>query len=92
MVFIILAILLCSSCIAALSEKSMVYVADGEVKEWCVNMRDTYNIIPGQSFGSLPQHMHAKYLKAACHRFFCKPHPLAGKGVYKCEPLDVQVV
>ena len=25
--------------------------------------------------------MHKQYLNAKCHRFFCEPHPLAGRGV-----------
>lgn len=60
----------------------------GKDKSWCIQMRDKYQIEPGRSFGSLPREMHNLYLQARCHRFFCKPHPLAGKGVYKCEPLD----
>lgn len=57
------------------------------VKDWCFRTRNKYNIVPGKSFGSLPQHMVHKYLLAECFRFFCKPHPLAGKGVFECEPL-----
>ncbi|RYG97258.1 hypothetical protein EON65_53160 [archaeon] len=57
-------------------------------KKWCFDMRDKYSIIPGKSFGTLPVKEHSTYLKASCYRFFCKPHELAGKGVFECEPLD----
>lgn len=57
-------------------------------KKWCFDMKEKYSIIPGKSFGTLPVHEHNTYLKARCYRFFCKPHELAGKGVFECEPLD----
>eukprot|EP01038_Epipyxis_sp_PR26KG_P004962 gene4962-6937_t len=50
-------------------------------------MKLKYNIEPGKSFGKLPNHLHEQYLSAKCYRYFCKPHPLAGKGVFDCEPL-----
>lgn len=62
--------------------------AEAKDKAWCISMRDKYNIEPGRSFGSLPYSEHNRYLQARCYRFFCKPHPLAGKGVFKCEPLE----
>lgn len=65
-----------------------VLADDAKDKEWCITTRDKYDIKPGKSFGNLPVSMHNQYLKVKCHRFFCKPHPLADKGVYECEPLD----
>eukprot|EP01041_Mallomonas_annulata_P010266 gene10266-21423_t len=59
-----------------------------ETLPWCKEMRAKYNIQPGQSFGDLPVHLHRTYLDAECHRYFCKPHPKAGKGVFPCEPLN----
>jgi hypothetical protein len=56
-------------------------------RQWCFAAREKYGIIPGKSFGTLPFSEHNTYLKARCYRFFCKPHPLAGKGVFECEPL-----
>lgn len=58
-----------------------------EDREYCFEAKRKYNILPGKSFGTLPYEQHAPYLRARCHRFFCKPHPMAGKGVYECEPL-----
>jgi len=55
---------------------------------WCKEMKEKYDIKPGQSFGSLPDRLHVTYLNARCYRYFCKPHPKAGKGVFPCEPLD----
>lgn len=63
-------------------------ISDEEQKQWCFDMKKQYNIIPGKSFGTLPFNQQDGYLKARCYRFFCKPHPLAGKGVFECEPLD----
>ena len=56
-------------------------------ESWCFQMRKQYAVEPGKSFGNLPQHIHDKYLEARCYRFFCKPHPRAGKGVFECDPL-----
>eukprot|EP00607_Mallomonas_marina_P000737 CAMPEP_0182432336 /NCGR_PEP_ID=MMETSP1167-20130531/55572_1 /TAXON_ID=2988 /ORGANISM="Mallomonas Sp, Strain CCMP3275" /LENGTH=114 /DNA_ID=CAMNT_0024619717 /DNA_START=346 /DNA_END=690 /DNA_ORIENTATION=+ len=55
---------------------------------WCKEMKSKYNVKPGQSFGDLPVRLHATYLNAKCYRYFCKPHPKAGKGVFPCEELD----
>ena len=63
-------------------------LSDEEQKQWCFEMKKQYNILPGKSFGTLPFHEQDAYLKARCYRFFCKPHPLAGKGVFECEPLE----
>lgn len=60
-------------------------------KVWCFEWREKYGIEPGQSFGQLPAHLHNVYLAAKCYRFFCKPHPMAGNGKFKCEPLDQEV-
>ena len=63
-------------------------IQDQQQRQWCIEMRHKYNILPGKSFGNLPFHQHEAYLRAKCFRFFCKPHPLAGKGVFDCEPID----
>ena len=60
---------------------------EAEDLQQCQDMREKYAIEPGQSFGTLPVSMHNKYLYLRCYRFFCKPHPLAGKGKFPCEPL-----
>ena len=62
-------------------------VRDTADLQQCQDMRVKYAIEPGQSFGTLPVPMHNQYLKLRCYRFFCKPHPLAGKGKFPCEPL-----
>lgn len=59
-----------------------------ERKEWCHKMVLKYRIIPGRSFGDLKSSKHAKFLSYNCDEFYCKPHELRGKGVYKCEPID----
>ena len=78
-------LLLCPFLFGANSEKGLDNVIDN--KGYCERMRKEYSILPGKSFGSLPKRLHAEYLHAACHRFFCEPHPKAGKGVFDCVPL-----
>ena len=51
---------------------------------WCRKMKIKYEVVPGKSFGKLPFHLHAQYLAAKCYEHFCKPHPLAGKGILIC--------
>jgi hypothetical protein len=57
-------------------------------KEWCFKVREKYLIQPGKSFGQLPFEMHNEYLSKKCYQYFCKPHPMAGRGVFDCEPLE----
>lgn len=57
---------------------------DEENKKFCFDVKETYNVFPGRSFGSLPRNMHQKYLDAKCYLHFCEPHPLGGRGVFKC--------
>ena len=59
----------------------------GSTKSWCELMKNKYEVIPGKSFGTLPNTLHGLYLSAKCYEHFCKPHPMAGKGVFDCEPL-----
>ncbi len=63
-------------------------LSTAERKEWCNKMVLKYHIIPGMSFGDLETSKHAKFLSYDCDEFYCKPHELRGKGVYKCDPLD----
>ena len=60
----------------------------GDRKVWCFVMKEKYSIIPGQSFGNLPQAMHKQFMHARCDRYFCKPHPMQSKGRFVCEPID----
>ena len=60
---------------------------NGDRKIWCFVMKDKYQIIPGQSYGNLPATMHKQFSHARCDRYFCKPHPMSGKGKFTCEPL-----
>ena len=56
-------------------------------KQYCFDMRSKYKVQPGRSFGNLPKELHVEYLAARCYRYFCEPHNMAGKGVFKCIPL-----
>jgi hypothetical protein len=33
-----------------------------------------------------------QWLSLQCDDFFCEPHELAGKGIYKCKPLPADVI
>ena len=61
--------------------------ATADSRAWCFEMRRDYDIQPGKSFGTLPIKLHRQYLQMRCHRFFCEPHPMAGKGPFDCVPL-----
>ena len=71
----------------ARSSMPNIHSSPAERKEWCTSMNEKYGIISGISFGTLPNTYHHGYLKMNCDEFFCKPHPLRGKGSYKCDPL-----
>jgi hypothetical protein len=63
--------------------------AEDDMRNYCFETRATFDIIPGQSFGTLPKGDDEKaYLEARCFRYFCKPHTRAGKGKFKCESLS----
>ena len=86
--FAALVALLISLCAAKVVDDSARLSQLQQKRSWCFKMKEEYSITPGKSFGHLPQELHAQYLNAKCHVFFCKPHPMAGKGVYDCEPLE----
>jgi hypothetical protein len=43
--------------------------------------------VPGTSWGSMDKARQDEWLRLACDKYFCQPHALRGRGVYKCEPL-----
>ena len=57
-------------------------------QEYCIKMKDQYDIEPGKSFGTLPKHQWRDYMSRRCDRFFCRPHPRSGKGTFDCIPLE----
>lgn len=54
----------------------------------CHHMKSMYMVVPGKSFGMLPEDKQIRWMAIHCDQFFCKPHALEGKGSYKCEPRD----
>jgi len=84
-------ILVAFFCVNICFIKNEIIVSDEEMdRKLCVKMKNKYHIIPGESFGILPVNLHQKFLSKECDRFFCKPNALAGKGIYKCEPIEGQ--
>jgi hypothetical protein len=57
-------------------------------KEYCFAAKRKYSILPGESFGTLPESLRGAYMDARCYRFFCQPNKMGGKGVFKCIPLE----
>jgi hypothetical protein len=60
--------------------------------KYCFEMKDKYNIVPGASFGDLPNKLHNEYLEARCFQFFCEPNVMGGKGKFTCIPLPGIVI
>jgi hypothetical protein len=58
-----------------------------EEKRDCLKLLKNGKVTPGTSFGSLNDEEIAKWLSMQCDQYLCKPHPLAGKGIYTCELL-----
>lgn len=70
-----------------ISQVSRKLLSEEDNKKYCFSMKDQFNIIPGEDFGTLPQEQHRVYLAARCYRYFCEPHHMSGRGVFKCIPL-----
>ena len=69
----------------AVVEETKIIAPDNAL---CIEMKQKYDMIPGKSFGTLPTSRHKEYLRLKCYKFFCKPHPMAGRGVFDCEPIE----
>lgn len=80
---LLLLLLLC----VGLTLSSGETVDSGANKNYCFEMKEKYKIVPGESFGSLPNALHNEYLAAKCFRHFCEPNPMGGRGKFVCVPL-----
>jgi hypothetical protein len=58
------------------------------IRKNCKMWKKKFNVRPGQSWGSLTTEQQNQWMSWNCDEFFCKPHHLAGKGVYKCEKIS----
>jgi hypothetical protein len=56
-------------------------------EEDCRAVRQEQGVVPGKSWGRLPKVQQSEWMAQRCDRYFCKPHRLEGKGIYKCEPI-----
>jgi len=54
----------------------------------CRTMRRAHKVKPGVSWGTMNREQQDLWIKLNCDQFFCKPHQLAGKGIYKCISLE----
>lgn len=53
----------------------------------CRQLRRVHQVVPGRSWGNMTKQQQDQWLSLQCDDFFCEPHELAGKGIYKCIPL-----
>lgn len=62
--------------------------ADRDPNEaYCRDIHRKYQVHPGSSWGLLSKSQQADWMKNRCDKYFCEPHKLEGRGVYKCQPL-----
>ena len=89
---LLLVFLMCTFGSTSMSSTSMISSeSKASRKHWCVSAKHKFNILPGESFGALPSNLQLEYMnKYDCDEFFCKPHALRGKGVYKCDPVSLE--
>ena len=57
-------------------------------KMYCIEAKNKYKIVPGESFGDMPAELQGEFMRRKCDQYFCEPNILMGKGVYKCIPLQ----
>ena len=58
----------------------------------CRQLRRMHQVVPGRSWGTMTKQQQDQWLSLQCDDFFCEPHELAGKGIYKCQPLPADVI
>ena len=61
--------------------------ADADDAAWCTERHDNDRVAPGTSWGTLSKPAQLEWMRRGCDRFFCRPDPKAGRGVYTCRPL-----
>lgn len=58
-------------------------------KRTCTSMMANYNVKPGVDWGTmLKKETQDRWIELNCDKFFCQKNKLAGKGIYKCLPLE----
>lgn len=57
-------------------------------KLFCKHLASTHHVVPGQSWGSMSLDQQQLWMASFCDSFFCEANKLAGKGIYKCIPLN----
>ncbi len=57
------------------------------LKRMCRQLHKKHKVNPGQSWGTMDKAQQDEWISWNCDQFFCQPHQLAGKGIYKCVPL-----
>ena len=74
---------------------SMIYINGNDdvnepdlVKRWCVTHKKKYNLIIGESWGTMPTDIQQQWIDKVCDQYFCKHNKLFGRGVFKCNHLE----
>ena len=57
------------------------------LKRMCRQLHKKHKVNPGESWGTMDKSQQDEWISWNCDQFFCQPHQLAGKGIYKCVPL-----
>ena len=65
--------------------------ADGGDEAWCRRATREQKVTPGSSWGSLAKAGEEEWMRRRCDRFFCQPHAMESRGVYRCVPVGVPV-
>lgn len=63
------------------------HASQGAKEMRCRELRNVKGVVPGKSWGKLTKALQNEWMDQKCDQYFCKPHRLEGKGIYKCEPL-----
>jgi hypothetical protein len=57
-------------------------------KDSCAHLKNSHNVIPGKSWGSMNKSQQADWMNRRCDQFYCERNEREGRGVYKCIPVE----
>mmetsp|Transcript_13507 Transcript_13507/g.16090 ORF Transcript_13507/g.16090 Transcript_13507/m.16090 type:complete len:315 (+) Transcript_13507:63-1007(+) len=69
------------------TENSYNKKENNSLETLCRSVHKRYNVLPGKSWGTLSKQQQKDWMNNRCDQFFCEPHAMEGRGVYKCTPL-----
>lgn len=87
LVLLALALLQFSQILATGDNQTAFEGIDLFTRKECRALRRKHRVKPGTSWGTMTKEQQDHWIEINCDQFFCEPHQLAGKGVYKCIPV-----